>query len=138
MDDIKIAEYTIKADRNYMKTHEWIKKDGDTYTIGLSDYAQAMLKEISYVQYEDVGATFEQKEIILVVEALKASGDIYAPFDLEILENNEALEDEPEKVNESPYGDGWLSKFKTLNYDDSLLLSAEEYAKIVQEELEEL
>lgn len=138
-DEIKAAEYTIKTDRKYMKSHEWIKDLGDgKYSIGISDYAQKMLREISYVQFEDEGEEFDQKTVILVVEALKASGDIYAPFNLKLLENNESLEDEPEKINESPYEEGWLAKFEATEFDDSLLISPEDYKKVILEELEDL
>ena len=138
-DDIVIGDYTIKTDRKYMPTHEWVKDLGDgKYKIGISDFAQKSLHEITYVQFEEEDAEFEQKEVLLTVEAIKASGDIYAPFKLKLLENNEVLEDEPEKINESPYEDGWLAKFEAVELDESLLITAEEYKTAVEKELEDL
>ena len=138
-DDITIDEYLIKGDRKYMKSHEWVLDLGDgMYQIGISDYAQKMLREITYVQFDDEDTEFEQKEVILTVEAIKASGDIYAPFKLLLVENNEVLEDEPEKINEDPYGEGWLAKFKAVGFDDSLLITPEEYKAVIEQELGDL
>ena len=84
-----------------MKSHEWVKDLGDgTWLMGIRDYAQKMLKEISYIQYEEAGEEFDAKDIIAVVEALKATGDIYAPFKCELLQNNLELEDNPEILSE--------------------------------------
>ena len=139
MDEIKVADYSVAKDRSYLPSHEWVLDNGDgTFTMGISDYAQKMLREISYIQYEDAGESFEEGEIITVVEALKATGDIYAPFDCELLENNESLEDEPEKVTDSPYGDGWLIKIKATSDNRSKLISPEDYAKVIEQELEDL
>ncbi len=138
-DDIVIGDYTIKTDRKYMASHEWVKDLGNgKYKIGISDYAQKSLHEITYVQFEEAYTEFEQKEVILTVEAIKASGDIYAPFKLKLIENNEVLEDDPEKINESPYEDGWLAMFEAIEYDDSLLITPEEYKSIVEKELEDI
>ncbi|RMG37564.1 MAG: glycine cleavage system protein GcvH [Methanobacteriota archaeon] len=135
---IMVDDYAIATDRMYLKTHEWVKQvDEKTFLIGISDYAQKMLHEITYVQFEDVGEEFQKEEVILVVEALKASGDIYAPFDLKLVEVNEILEDEPEKINQSPYEEGWLAKVEALSDDRSSLISPEEYAEVVKKELEE-
>ncbi|MHA2251223.1 MAG: glycine cleavage system protein H [Candidatus Kariarchaeaceae archaeon] len=139
MSEIKIEDYSILKDRFYMKSHEWVKElDDGTWMMGISDYAQKMLREISYVQFEESGEEFEAKDVITVVEALKATGDIYAPFKCELLENNLELEDNPELVSESPYNKGYLIKIKALSDDRSNLLSPEDYAKIVEEELEDL
>ena len=97
-----------------------------------------MLREISYVQFEEVGDSFEAKDIVVVVEALKATGDIYAPFNCELVENNMTLEDNPELVTESPYDKGYLIRIKPTSDDRSNLISAKDYAKIVQEELDEI
>ncbi|MHA2031432.1 MAG: glycine cleavage system protein H [Candidatus Kariarchaeaceae archaeon] len=138
MDFIKIDNYEIATDRFYLPSHEWIKDIGDgVWTMGISDYAQKMLKEISYVQFEDVNEDFDAKEVIVVVEALKATGDIYAPFDCTLVENNDALEDAPEMISDSPYEKGFLIKIKARSEDRSALLSAKDYAKIVEDELSE-
>lgn len=139
MDQIKVADYVVAKDRQYLPSHEWIQEQDDgTYIIGISDYAQKMLREISYVQFEEPEEEFEEDEILCVVEALKATGDIYAPFDCELVENNSILEDEPEKVTDSPYGDGWLVKIKPKSDDRSNLISAEDYVEVIEEELEDL
>ncbi len=139
MEEIKIDDYSFPKDRFYMKSHEWVKDIGDgMWLMGISDYAQKMLREISYVQFEETGESFDAKEVITVVEALKATGDIYAPFNCELVENNLTLDDNPELVTESPYYKGYLIKIKALDDDRSNLISAEDYAKIVEQELEDL
>ncbi|MCY3411290.1 MAG: glycine cleavage system protein GcvH [Candidatus Heimdallarchaeota archaeon] len=136
---IKVNDYEVKKDRLYMKSHEWAQEQDDgTWKMGISDYAQKMLREISYVQYEDADEDFDEGEVICVVEALKATGDIYAPFDCTLVENNESLEDSPEKVSESPYEDGFLIRIKPRSDDRSKLISPEEYAKVIEAELDEL
>ncbi len=122
-----------------MKSHEWALEQADgTWLMGISDYAQKMLREISYIQYEDVDEDFDAGEGIVVVEALKATGDIYAPFDCTLIENNEKLDDEPEIVAQSPYEEGYLIKIKPRSDDRSKLITAEEYAKVIEAELDEL
>jgi len=139
MDQIKVAEYVVAKDRMYLPSHEWVLDNGDgTFTMGISDYAQKMLREVSYIQFEEVGEKFDAEEILTVVEALKATGDIYAPFDCELLENNESLEDEPEKVTSSPYEEGWLIKIRAVSDDRSSLITPEEYVKVIEDELEDL
>ena len=138
MDFIKIDNYDIATDRFYLPSHEWAKDMGDgIWMMGISDYAQKMLREISYVQFEDKDEDFNAKDVIVVVEALKATGDIYAPFDCTLIENNEALEDAPELVSESPYDKGYLIKIKARSEDRGALLSAQDYAKLVEDELSE-
>ncbi len=139
MEDITIDEYLIKTDRFYMETHEWVKDEGNgIWKMGISDYAQKMLHEISYIQFEDVNDEFSKGDVIVVVEALKATGDVYAPFDCILLENNETLDDDPEIISRSPYEDGYLVKIKAINEDKSKLISPEEYKKVIEKELEEL
>jgi len=139
MDQIKVADYVVAKDRMYLASHEWVKDNGDgTFTMGITDYAQKMLREISYIQYEEVGEEFEAEDILTVVEALKATGDIYAPFDCELVENNQSLEDEPEKVTDSPYEEGWLVKIKPTSDDRGQLITPEAYVKVIEEELEDL
>ena len=139
MDKIEIDEYVILTDRMYMPSHEWVKELPDgTWKMGISDYAQKMLNEISYIQYEEVDDEFAEGDVITVVEALKATGDVYAPFDCILVENNERLDDEPELVTESNYEDGFLIRIKPTGDDRSKLVSPQDYAKIVQKELDEL
>lgn len=122
-----------------MKSHEWAQDQGDgTWKMGISDYAQKMLREISYIQFEDADEDFDAEEVVVVVEALKATGDIYAPFDCTLIENNEKLEDKPELITQSPYDDGFLVRIKAKSDDRSKLITAEEYAKVIEAELDEL
>ena len=136
---IKVNDYIIRKDRFYTKSHEWIKEQDDgTFFMGISDYAQKMLREISYIQFEDIDEDFDAGEVLVVVEALKATGDIYAPFDCTLQVNNDKLEDEPELVTESPYDDGYLIKIKANSDDRRNFITPEEYAKLVEAELDEL
>ncbi|WP_019037563.1 glycine cleavage system protein GcvH [Psychroflexus tropicus] len=112
----------------YTKDHEWIKIDGDTATIGITDFAQGELGDIVYVEVETVGETLDKDEVFGTVEAVKTVSDLYLPLSGEITEFNEALEDEPEMVNEEPYEKGWMVKMKIANQDEVKdLMDAEAY-----------
>lgn len=117
----------------YVETHEWSRLEGDVVVIGISDHAQDALGDVVYVELPEVGAAVTAGEEVAVVESVKAASDIYAPVDGSIVAVNEALEDSPELVNESPYGDGWFFKIST---DDTSslesLLSAEDYRQICE------
>lgn len=117
----------------YTKDHEWIRIDGDTATIGITEFAAGELGDIVYVEVETVGEALKTNEVFGTVEAVKTVSDLFMPLDGEILELNEALEDAPETVNESPYGDGWMIKIKISGDLPSDLLSAAEYAELVGE-----
>jgi glycine cleavage system H protein len=122
----------IPADLKYTKDHEWIKIEGDIITVGITDFAQGELGDIVYVEVETVDETLEIEEIFGTVEAVKTVSDLFLPVSGEIIEFNESLEDEPEKVNSDPYGDGWMIKVKCSDVsqlDD--LLSSDEYKAIV-------
>ena len=107
-----MAEYKTPTDLQYARSHEWIKIDGDTATVGISDYAQHALGDIVFVELPDVGATFAAGATFGVVESVKAASDIYLPAAGEVIEINEALLDTPETVNSDPYEHGWLVKIK--------------------------
>ena len=92
----------------YDQEHEWIRVEGDEGVVGISDYAQDQLSDVVYVELPEVGDTFERREIFATVESVKAASDVYIPVSGEILEINEALEDEPELVNQDPYGRAWF------------------------------
>ena len=94
----------------YTKEHEWIKVDGDTGTVGISDHAQELLGDITFVELPELEANCAQKEQIAVVESSKAASDVYAPVSGRVVAVNKALEDKPEWVNESCYNQGWLYK----------------------------
>lgn len=122
----------IPAELKYTKDHEWIKVDGDQITVGITDFAQSELGDIVYVEVETLDETLEAEEVFGTVEAVKTVSDLFLPVAGEIIEFNETLEDEPEKVNTDPYGDGWMIKVKVSNISDlDSLLSAEDYKAII-------
>ncbi len=109
---IKIAIMNIPAELKYTKDHEWISIDGDIATVGITDFAQSELGDIVYVEVETLDETLDQEEVFGTVEAVKTVSDLFQPLSGEIVEFNEGLEDEPEKVNTDPYGEGWMIKIK--------------------------
>ena len=115
----------IPSELKYTKDHEWIKVDGDTITVGITDFAQSELGDIVYVEVETLDETLEIEEVFGTVEAVKTVSDLFLPVSGEIVAFNESLEDEPEKVNTDPYGDGWMVKvkFSDASQLDDLLLS---------------
>ncbi len=102
----------IPSELKYTKDHEWISIDGDVATVGITDFAQSELGDIVYVEVETLDETLDKEEVFGTVEAVKTVSDLFLPLSGEIIEFNEALEDEPEKVNTDPYGDGWMIKIK--------------------------
>jgi glycine cleavage system H protein len=122
----------IPQDLKYTKDHEWIKVEGDTATVGITDFAQGELGDIVYVEVETLDETLDREEVFGTVEAVKTVSDLYLPLSGEIIEFNESLEDEPEKVNSDPYGQGWMIKIKFS--DESQLedlLSADAYKEVL-------
>ncbi len=122
----------IPSNLKYTKDHEWVSIDGEIATIGITDFAQGELGDIVYVEVETVDETLDVEEIFGTVEAVKTVSDLFLPMSGEIIEFNEALEDQPETVNKDPYGDGWMIKLKCsdLSQADNLL-SAEDYKTLV-------
>ncbi len=96
----------------YSKEHEWLRVEGDEAYIGITDFAQGELGDIVYVEVETVGDEVAKDEVFGTVEAVKTVSDLYMPLDAEVLELNEKLEEQPELVNEDPYGEGWMIKIK--------------------------
>ena len=122
----------IPSDLKYTKDHEWIKFDQDVATIGITDFAQGELGDIVYVEIETLNDKLNTEEVFGSVEAVKTVSDLFMPVSGEIIEINEALEDNPEIVNEDPYGEGWMVKVKCNNPIKSEdLLDAEEYKSLV-------
>jgi len=122
----------IPSELKYTKDHEWIKIEDDILTVGITDFAQGELGDIVYVEVETVDETLEADEVFGTVEAVKTVSDLFLPVSGEIIEFNEALEDEPEKVNSDPYGEGWMVKIKVSDksqLDD--LLDADAYKAII-------
>ncbi|MES2204485.1 MAG: glycine cleavage system protein GcvH [Pseudomonadota bacterium] len=126
---------TVPEELKFTPSHEWVLVEDDIATVGITDFAQTLLGELVYVELPDVGDVIDQGEDCAVVESVKAASDVYCPVSGEILEVNEALADEPELVNDDPYGNGWLFK---IQIDDlgqlEELLTPEEYQKQVAEE----
>ncbi len=122
----------IPSDLKYTKDHEWVKIEGDTATIGITDFAQSELGDIVYVEVETVDETLDIEEVFGTVEAVKTVSDLFLPLSGEITEFNEALEDEPEKVNSDPYGEGWMIKMTFSDTSEiESLLSADDYKAII-------
>lgn len=105
----------VPENLKYAETHEWIRVDGETGTIGITEHAQAELTDIVYVELPQVGSPVEPKQATAVVESVKAASDIYSPVSGEVIEVNSELEGNPALVNTDPYGTGWLFKIKLLN-----------------------
>lgn len=122
----------IPADLRYAKSHEWLKVAADgTALVGITDYAQSSLGDITFAQLPKVGAALKAGEAFGVVESVKAASDVYAPVSGTVLEVNKALDANPEKLNQSPYADGWMMKLKLANPADAAgLLSAADYGKL--------
>ncbi|HLQ86059.1 MAG TPA: glycine cleavage system protein GcvH, partial [Salinisphaeraceae bacterium] len=122
-------------DRLYIKSHEWIERDGDTVTIGITDHAQESLGDLVFVELPETGESLSAGDVCAVVESVKAASDIYAPLTGEVTAVNEELADSPELINEDPYGEGWLMKMSITDeaeLDD--FLDAEAYQAVVDEE----
>jgi len=121
-------------DLYYAKTHEWVRIDDHTATVGITDFAQNQLSDLTFVELPDVGRVVEAGDEVAVLESVKAASDIYAPIAGEIVEVNEVLDDTPELINNDPYGDGWLFKIKFNKEEDvDDLFSAEEYDDMCEE-----
>jgi len=122
----------IPSELKYTKDHEWISVDGDVATVGITDFAQGELGDIVYVEVETLDETLDREAVFGTVEAVKTVSDLFLPLSGEIIEFNESLEDEPEKVNSDPYGEGWMVKIKfstPAELDD--LLSADAYKALI-------
>lgn len=116
----------------YTKDHEWVKVEGDHLVIGITDFAQSELGDIVYVDVDTLDDTVEADEVFGSVEAVKTVSDLFMPVTGEVIEFNDLLEDEPEAVNEDPYGKGWVIKVKPENLEDiQNLLNAEDYKDLV-------
>jgi glycine cleavage system H protein len=115
----------IPDDLKYTKDHEWVKTVGTTATIGITDFAQSELGDIVYVEISSLGKDVGQHEIFGTVEAVKTVSDLYMPIAGKVLEVNGMLESSPEKVNDDPYGDGWMIKVELKGTSEGLLTAAE-------------
>jgi glycine cleavage system H protein len=124
-------------DLKYSKEHEWVLVEDNVATVGITDYAQDQLGDIVFVELPAIGDKVSKEDAFGVVESVKAVSDIYAPVSGKVLEVNDDLPDNPEMVNEDPYGDGWMIKIE-MNDPDELqeLMTAAEYEEYVAEEKE--
>jgi glycine cleavage system H protein len=109
----------VPDDLFYTESHEWVRVEGDTARVGITDHAQAELTDVVYVELPKVGTQVEARGNIAVVESVKAASDIYAPIEGEVVEVNEALSSNPALVNTDPFGEGWIFKLKMASPDDA-------------------
>jgi glycine cleavage system H protein len=122
----------IPTNLKYTKDHEWVSVDGDVATVGITDFAQKELGDIVYVEVETLDQTLNKDEVFGTVEAVKTVSDLFLPLSGEIIEFNDTLESDPEKVNSDPYGDGWMVKVKISDAAEIYtLLSSEDYKALV-------
>ena len=121
------------GDRKYTKEHEWVKLDADIGTIGITDYAQDQLGDIVFVELPEPGASVSQLQKFGEIESVKAVSELFSPISGEVLERNEALNDNPQWVNDGPYDDGWMLKVRLSNPGEvDGLMSADEYEKFLE------
>lgn len=122
----------IPQELKYTKDHEWVRVEGDIATIGVTDFAQGELGDIVYVEVETLDDSLDKEEVFGTVEAVKTVSDLFMPVSGEIIEFNDSLEDEPEKVNDDPYGEGWMIKVKLSDASEvEGLLTAEQYQEVI-------
>jgi len=121
----------------YSKEHEWVLVEGETATIGITEYAQEELGDIVYVELPEVGEKVIKDDPFGAVESVKAVSDVYAPVSGAVIEINDILPDNPETINDDPYGDGWMIRVELSDMDDLKdLMNADEYAEYVQQQKE--
>ncbi len=123
---------SVPEELQYTKSHEWVRTEGDTATIGITDHAQDELGDVVFVELPGVGDALDAGDSFGTVESVKAVSDLYTPVGGEVVEVNESLEESPEKINEDPYGEGWIVKLRVS--DEGELLSASDYETLLQEE----
>ncbi len=118
----------------YSKTHEWIRQDDEFITVGITDHAQTMLGDLVYVELPEIENNYDAGQEVAVVESVKAAADVYCPISGEVVEINEYLLENPQIINEDPYGKGWLMRIRPFDNDLKNLLSADQYSKVVASE----
>ncbi len=122
----------IPSELKYTKDHEWVRVEGEIATVGITDFAQGELGDIVYVEVETLDETLEKEAVFGTVEAVKTVSDLFLPLSGEVIEFNTLLEQEPEKVNSDPYGEGWMVKIKIANTSELAdLLSAKAYKELI-------
>ena len=122
----------VKENLSYTNDHEWIKIEGNVAMVGITDFAQSELGDIVFIEVETIGENLNKNEVFGTVEAVKTVSDLFIPVSGKVLEFNNALEDNPELVNDSPYGDGWIVKIEIKNTNEiSDLLDSEAYKSLI-------
>lgn len=122
----------VPSDLRYTADHEWVKIDGDIATVGVTDFAQGELGDIVFVEVETEGEELEAEEVFGTIEAVKTVSDLILPLAGEVIEFNEALDDDPALINSDPFGDGWIIKLKMSNVADfESLMDAEAYKNTI-------
>ncbi len=122
----------LPEELRYSKDHEWLRVEGDTAVVGITDYAQSELGDIVFVEVPTVGETLSQGDTLGTIEAVKTVADVYMPIDGEVLEVNPELDSTPELINQDPYGKGWIAKIKLTNPDQvNDLLTADQYKELI-------
>ncbi len=124
---------SVPEELQYTRSHEWVRTEGDTATIGITDHAQEELGDIVFVELPEEGAAFDAGDAFGTVESVKAVSDLYTPVGGEVVEVNKTLDDSPEKINEDPYGEGWIVKLRVSD-EGAGLLSASDYVQLLEEE----
>ena len=124
-------------EKKFTKDHEWVEKSGDLLIVGITDFAQNQLGDVVSIELPQVGSSFKQNDVMAIVDSVKASSDIFCPVDGEIVEVNEKLLENPEIINQSAFGDGWIIKIKPKNSQQfDSLLSKEQYEELIGEKQE--
>jgi glycine cleavage system H protein len=125
----------VPKELHYSKDHEWVRIEGDTAVVGITDHAQQALGDVTYVELPRIGKQVAQGDELAAVESAKAASDIFAPVAGSVSEVNEALGSSPEKINGDPYGEGWICKLTGISASDvDALLDAEAYSKLLEQE----
>lgn len=122
------------ADRRYTRTHEWIQVDGKTATVGITDFAQAQLGDVVFLELPSTGRKLAARESFGVIESVKAASDLYSPVAGRITAVNDKLSGKPELVNSDPYGDGWILKVELSGELPADLLDEDQYKKVTEAE----
>ncbi len=125
----------VPRDLKYTKTHEWVRQEEDALIVGITDFAQSQLSDLTYVELPAVGDKVEPEDEVAVLESVKAASDVYAPVGGTVIEVNDPLADNPELINTDPYGDGWLFKMEPNSPGDvDSLMDGDQYEESIPDE----
>jgi glycine cleavage system H protein len=132
---MEVEGYEVREGLYYSKDHEWVKVEGATCRIGISDYAQKTLHEVVFAELPEKGRRVSKAETLGTLESVKAVAEVYAPISGEVIEVNEALKETPELVNKSPYDEGWIAVVSPSDLEEELksLMDAEKYGEYIKE-----